>query len=76
MADAKDAPAAAPAAAANTKPVKPDVDAFNEQLAKAEKEHKDAMAQYVSNPTCTFPSSACCLLPVPESFYSGSELFA
>lgn len=39
--------AAAPAAAASTKPTKPDEALFNEKVAKAEKEHADAMARYV-----------------------------
>lgn len=41
-------PAAAPAATTTTKPVKPDQDAYNEKLAKAEKEYQDALKQYVS----------------------------
>jgi uncharacterized coiled-coil DUF342 family protein len=41
--------AAAPAAAASTKPTKPDEALFNEKVAKAEKQHADAMARYVSS---------------------------
>ena len=39
-------PAAAPAAI--TKPVKPDQDEYNKNLAVAEKEYQDALKQYVS----------------------------
>lgn len=46
--------AAAPAAGATAatpavKPQKPNVDLYNEQLAKAEKEYSEAMAKYVSH---------------------------
>ncbi|KAI0106296.1 hypothetical protein GGR51DRAFT_179516 [Nemania sp. FL0031] len=46
MADTATAPAAAPAAADKKKPEKPNVDLFNESLAKAEKEYQDSMAKY------------------------------
>ncbi|KAI1105813.1 hypothetical protein F4804DRAFT_97103 [Jackrogersella minutella] len=45
MADVAAAPAAAPAAD-KKKPEKPDVDLFNEQLAKAEKEYQESFAKY------------------------------
>ncbi|KAI1377520.1 hypothetical protein F4677DRAFT_458881 [Hypoxylon crocopeplum] len=40
------APATEPAASEKKKPEKPDVDLFNEQLAKAEKEYQDSFARY------------------------------
>jgi hypothetical protein len=45
MADSTAPATAAPAAV--TKPVKPDADAFNEQLGKAEKDYQEAMTKYV-----------------------------
>ena len=42
------AEATTPASAQAAKPVKPNVDLFNEQLNKAEKEHSEVMAKYVS----------------------------
>ena len=46
MADST-AAAPVPAPAATTRPVKPDVDLFNEKLGKAEKEYQEALAKYV-----------------------------
>lgn len=60
-----EAAAATSAPAANVKPTKPDQDVFNKDLAKAQKEHDDVMAKYVSasylhpigllHALCTFP---------------------
>jgi ribosomal protein L12E/L44/L45/RPP1/RPP2 len=50
MATDSTAPASAAASAAPataTKPVKPDEEAFKKELAKLEKEHKEAMDRYV-----------------------------
>ena len=56
MAETVAAPTPAPAAAdkkkAVEKPEKPNVDLFNEQLAKAEKEYQDAFAKYVCCNPC------------------------
>ncbi|KAI0399380.1 hypothetical protein F4802DRAFT_40304 [Xylaria palmicola] len=46
MAETATTPAAAPAAAEKKRPEKPNVDLFNENLAKAEKEYQDSMAKY------------------------------
>lgn len=58
MAESNDA--AAPAA----KLVKPNVELFNEQVAKAEKEYNDAMSRYVSRGTCltSFAAPLRCIL--------------
>lgn len=47
MAEVAAAPATAPAGE-KKRPEKPDVDLFNEQLAKAEKEYQESFARYVS----------------------------
>lgn len=46
MAETATAPAATPAPVDKKKPEKPNVDLFNERLAKAEKEYQDSMAKY------------------------------
>lgn len=54
MAETTAAPDAAPAADVGTaasaaaKPLKPNQELFNEEVAKAEKEYKEAMTKYVS----------------------------
>jgi Asp-tRNA(Asn)/Glu-tRNA(Gln) amidotransferase C subunit len=54
-----------PAAAASvpaTKPVRPDEEQFKKDLAKLEKEHKEALDKYVRTPSHRFSGACCCQL--------------
>jgi hypothetical protein len=61
MATESTTPAAAAAVPA-TKPVRPDEEQFKKDLAKLEKEHKEALDRYVRPPGHRLPATCCCQL--------------